>query len=106
MRAQPEASVKAQLARRARHVVPGRTGCSVAREVAAWAHEGEAWAHEVAAWAHEVAAWAHEVAGRANVAPGRVREGVGIEIERGVDEADPVAAPQRLARREREVGPG
>ena len=99
MRAQPEASVKAQLARRARHVVPGRTGCSVAREVAAWAHEGEA-------WAHEVAAWAHEVAGRANVAPGRVREGVGIEIERGVDEADPVSAPQRLARREREVGPG
>jgi hypothetical protein len=42
---------------------------------------------------------------RANVAPGRVREGLGIEIERGVDEAEPVAAPQRLARREREVGP-
>ena len=92
VRAQPEASVKAQLARRARHVVPGRIGCSVG-------------ARGCSVGARGCSVGARGCTSRANVAPGRVREGLGIEIERSVDEAEPVAAPQRLARREREVGP-
>ena len=120
VRAQPEASVKAQLARRARHVVPGRIGCSVgargcsvgargcsvgARGCSVGARGCSVGARGCSVGARGCSVGARGCTSRANVAPGRVREGLGIEIERSVDEAEPVAAPQRLARREREVGP-